>query len=117
MVTKRESKDSSKNVFTRMFNPTNYPKNNILSVPNFEKLFSKKNLTLGQRAADLLTKWAGSWFFILFFLSFMIFWMMINVYFLINLGNKPFDPYPFILLNLVLSCLALSHTKSCKDHR
>ena len=62
--------------------------------------------TFGQKASDNLTKWAGSWFFILGFLALLGFWIATNAYFLIqyNLG-KPFDPYPFILLNLVLSCL------------
>lgn len=66
----------------------------------------KKNLTLGQRAADALTKHAGSWGFILFFALFLTVWMLINVHFLVQYEKQPFDPYPFILLNLVLSCLA-----------
>lgn len=63
--------------------------------------------TLGQRAADKLTQIAGSWGFIISFLIFLVIWMAINVYFLkaYTIG-KPWDPYPFILLNLVLSCLA-----------
>lgn len=65
-----------------------------------------RKLTLGQRAADALTKWAGSWVFILSFLVFLIIWILINGYFLLQYYNKTFDPYPFILLNLVLSCLA-----------
>ena len=63
--------------------------------------------TFGQKAADSLTKWAGSWTFIISFLVFIVVWMFINVYFLIQYKvGKPWDPYPFILLNLVLSCLA-----------
>ena len=58
--------------------------------------------TLGQRAADSLTKYAGSWSFILFFFVFLTIWMMANVY----AWTQQWDPYPFILLNLVLSCLA-----------
>jgi len=63
--------------------------------------------TIGQRASDGLTKAAGSWAFIISFLIFICLWMFINIRFLIqyNLGT-PWDPYPFILLNLVLSCLA-----------
>lgn len=63
--------------------------------------------TFGQKAADSLTKWAGSWAFILTFFVFILIWMIINGYLLLQYekGN-PFDPYPFILLNLVLSCLA-----------
>jgi len=63
--------------------------------------------TIGQRASDGLTKAAGSWAFIISFLIFIALWMFVNIRLLIqyNLGN-PWDPYPFILLNLVLSCLA-----------
>ena len=69
-------------------------------------LISKKRhkLTLGQRSADFLAKWAGSWFFIISFFVFIIFWMVVNTYWII-FGQK-WDLYPFILLNLILSCLA-----------
>jgi len=69
---------------------------------------NKKNrLTLGQKTADSLTKWAGSWVFILSFLGFIILWMAFNTYIWFkHLSGDPFDPYPYILLNLVLSCLA-----------
>ena len=58
--------------------------------------------TLGQRAADKLAKFAGSWKFIIIFGTTLLVWICINIFFLTN----PFDPYPFILLNLVLSCIA-----------
>tara|TARA_Y100000310_G_C20328871_1_gene644288 strand:+ start:111 stop:578 length:468 start_codon:yes stop_codon:yes gene_type:complete len=58
--------------------------------------------TLGQRASDSLTSKMGSWIFILGFVAFLIAWVLINVYMWVN----SWDPYPFILLNLVLSCLA-----------
>lgn len=61
-----------------------------------------KKITFGQRASDKLAEFAGSWFFIIAFTLFLIIWILINVYFLKN----PFDPYPFIMLNLVLSCIA-----------
>lgn len=60
-------------------------------------------LTYGQRLADKIALFGGSWTFILSFLAFIIFWMFLNVWLLLNKG---FDPYPFILLNLILSCLA-----------
>ena len=60
-------------------------------------------LTLGQRTADKIASFGGSWKFIIIFGIFLIFWMAINTIFLIR---KPFDPYPFILLNLLLSSLA-----------
>ena len=62
----------------------------------------RKQRTFGQKAADILTKWAGSWIFIIFFFCFLFIWMLINVYAWI----ESWDPYPFILLNLVLSMLA-----------
>ena len=58
--------------------------------------------SFGQKAADGLSKWAGSWTFILLFFVFLTFWMIVNIYAWIN----TWDPYPFILLNLILSCLA-----------
>ncbi len=62
--------------------------------------------TFGQKAADKLTRFAGSWAFIIMFFSFLAAWMILNAYFLVNLEKGSFDPYPFILLNLILSCLA-----------
>ncbi|MCR4327859.1 MAG: DUF1003 domain-containing protein [Nanoarchaeota archaeon] len=59
--------------------------------------------TKGERAADKLTKVAGSWGFIGIFAIFLILWMITNV---IWLAHRSWDPYPFILLNLVLSCIA-----------
>ncbi|MAG02199.1 hypothetical protein CMI42_02585 [Candidatus Pacearchaeota archaeon] len=67
----------------------------------------KRKLTLGQLTADWLTKWAGSWTFILSFIVFLMLWMALNTYFWFRyLNGDPFDPFPFILLNLILSCLA-----------
>jgi uncharacterized membrane protein len=60
-------------------------------------------LTYGQRLADKIADFGGSWTFILIFVFIIIVWMAVNIYYL---SNKGFDPYPFILLNLVLSCLA-----------
>jgi len=68
-------------------------------------LLSKKGLTPGQKAADFLTKWVGSWTFISLFAIFLILWICVNVYFLSSANKPSFDPYPFILLNLVLACL------------
>lgn len=59
--------------------------------------------TFGERVADKIATFGGSWIFILSFLGFLCIWMIINI---IVLSKKPFDPYPFILLNLILSCLA-----------
>jgi len=74
---------------------------------NFNHPVSKQKWSLGQRAADRLTAVMGSWGFILIFFLFLIIWILINSYFLISyFSTDPFDPYPFILLNLALSCLA-----------
>ena len=62
----------------------------------------KEKYTLGQRAADTIAKFAGSWAFIFSFAGVLILWMGVNAIF----AAKAFDPYPFILLNLVLSCVA-----------
>ena len=63
---------------------------------------ASEQLTLGQRAADAIARFAGSWTFILLFTAVILVWVGANVWFLAN----PYDPYPFILLNLVLSCVA-----------
>ena len=63
----------------------------------------KQTLTIGQRVADKVASFGGSWTFIISFGVFIAIWIFINIFWLINKG---FDPYPFILLNLILSCLA-----------
>jgi uncharacterized membrane protein len=59
--------------------------------------------TFGQRLADKIASFGGSWKFIIIFGVFILIWIFSNIIFLLNKG---FDPYPFILLNLILSCLA-----------
>lgn len=70
-----------------------------------DKLESEEapQLTFGQRIADKVAVFGGSWTFIISFMSFLIIWILINVF---VLTQKPFDPFPFILLNLILSCVA-----------
>lgn len=60
-------------------------------------------LKFGERIADKVATFGGSWTFIISFGTFILLWIVVNVYWLLNKG---FDPYPFILLNLILSCLA-----------
>jgi uncharacterized membrane protein len=62
-----------------------------------------RQLTLGERVADRIADFAGSWTFIILFFIVLVVWVAINS---IILLARPFDPYPFILLNLVLSCIA-----------
>ena|SRR3989344_2331065 len=62
--------------------------------------------TLGQKSADFITSWMGSWTFIIILIILMFLWIWFNGYYLIKVLNGiPFDPYPFILLNLALACL------------
>ena len=72
-----------------------------------EKLFSenqdKAKDTFGQQMADKVAAFGGSWNFILIFSGILVFWICLNTFVLIS---HPFDPYPFILLNLVLSSVA-----------
>lgn len=63
----------------------------------------EETLTLGDRVADKVARFGGSWIFIFSFFVFIILWIIVNALVLVF---KPFDPYPFILLNLLLSCLA-----------
>src|SRR6266581_9095937 len=61
------------------------------------------NLTFGERLSDRIASFGGSWRFIILFGAVLFGWIILNGIFLLNRG---FDPYPFILLNLILSCLA-----------
>ncbi len=68
-----------------------------------EESLVQVDLTYGQRLADKVASFGGSWTFIIYFGVFILIWIIINIVFL---ANKSFDPYPFILLNLILSCIA-----------
>lgn len=61
-------------------------------------------MTMGDRIADKVSEVCGSWTFIILFIGFLIGWVVLNTVILI--GDKSIDPYPFILLNLVLSCIS-----------
>ena len=75
---------------------------NLLPDSKISESPATEKYTLGQRAADAIAKFAGSWAFIFAFTGVLILWMVINTI----LASNAFDPYPFILLNLVLSCVA-----------
>ena len=77
-------------------------KNNAILSENIQDEI-ESDLTVGEKIADRVAAFGGSWTFIIAFFSFILVWMFINVWLL---ATKPFDPYPFILLNLILSCLA-----------
>ncbi|WP_291132981.1 DUF1003 domain-containing protein [Flavobacterium sp. UBA7682] len=82
---------------------------NVIKSLTADKSFVSKvqdepdNRTFGQLIADKVADFGGSWTFIISFFIFILIWIGSNVYILLNKG---FDPYPFILLNLILSCLA-----------
>ena len=75
---------------------------NLLADSKISESPTAEKYTLGQRAADAIAKFAGSWAFIFAFTGVLILWMVINTI----LAADAFDPFPFILLNLVLSCVA-----------
>lgn len=77
-------------------------KNNSILSENIQEQ-QEGELTFGQKLADQVASFGGSWFFILSFFSFILGWIGINVWLL---ASRPFDPFPFILLNLILSCVA-----------
>ena len=75
---------------------------NLLADSKISESPATEKYTLGQRAADAIAKFAGSWAFIFAFTGVLILWRVINTI----LAADAFDPFPFILLNLVLSCVA-----------
>lgn len=77
-------------------------KNNSILSENIQDEIEGQ-LTIGQKFADKIAVFGGSWTFILTFFSFILIWITVNIWFL---ATQPFDPFPFILLNLILSCLA-----------
>jgi uncharacterized membrane protein len=77
-------------------------KNNSILTENIQE-DKEDELTFGQRLADRVAEFGGSWTFIITFFSFILIWMVINIW---VVATRPFDPFPFILLNLILSCLA-----------
>ena len=75
---------------------------NLLADSKISESPATEKYTLGQRAADAIAKFAGSWAFIFAFTGVLLLWMVVNTI----LAADAFDPFPFILLNLVLSCVA-----------
>lgn len=70
---------------------------------NGQQPYFRQQLTFGQKAADALTGFLGSWRFLILFTIYLMIWIGMNSWLL---TRQHFDPYPFILLNLTLSCLA-----------
>lgn len=69
-----------------------------------DKPYVLQKKTLGGKAVDYLTNWVGSWHYIIILTAFLLLWIIINTSFF--LSNKSWDPYPFILLNLVIAAIA-----------
>jgi len=65
----------------------------------------EESLTLGQKLADRIAVFGGSWTFIIIFVALLLFWIALNTLLLTRIG-RPFDAYPYIFLNLILSMLA-----------
>ena len=65
-----------------------------------------EQLTFGQKMADKVASFGGSWAFIILFMLVLMAWIVLNSFILIKLGSRSFDPYPYIFLNLILSMLA-----------
>lgn len=66
----------------------------------------EESRSFGERLADRIAAFGGSWTFILIFMGAVVLWIVINTVLLLRAGGQPFDPYPFILLNLFLSLVA-----------
>jgi uncharacterized membrane protein len=78
-------------------------KNNSILTEDLQNKINEQRPTFGQRMADMIAVFGGSWMFVIAFFSFILLWILINVW---QWSVKPYDPFPFILLNLILSCLA-----------
>ncbi len=108
-VSNNSSKTSHKNVTKVKSKSSKDVKNKKIETGN--KNFTKhehhpifrEEKTIGQKAADFIANFGGSWTFVISLIVILLAWMAINAFIL---TQKPFDPYPFILLNLVLSTLA-----------
>ena len=74
----------------------------LLAESTLYNIYEEEDVTFGQKAADKLASFAGSWAFVISFALFLAAWITANL----RLLKQPFDPYPFILLNLILSCIS-----------
>ena len=92
----KELNDSEKRVIESIAEST--------AVSENVNLTFREGRTFGQKVADKIASFGGSWTFIGLFIGFIVLWILINTIWLAN--EAIFDPYPFILLNLGLSCLA-----------
>lgn len=96
-----EFQAAHKEIMRQIINATDQEQESILARIMEEEMGVK--YSLGERLADKVAGFGGSWTFIIYFLLFTAVWVVYN---LGGFAQKPFDPYPFILLNLMLSCVA-----------
>jgi uncharacterized membrane protein len=73
-----------------------------LQIRNVNEAMDER-MTVGERVADLVARFGGSWAFLISFAGFLALWMLVNTTWVLR---KPADPFPFIFLNLILSCIA-----------
>lgn len=73
----------------------------LLAESTLYNIYEDESPNFGQKAADIISSFAGSWAFVICFTVILIAWIAVN-----RLFKTPFDPYPFILLNLILSCVS-----------
>ena len=74
----------------------------LLAESTLYNIYEDEKVTFGQKAADLMARFAGSWAFVIIFCTALILWVGVNFI----LTDRAFDPFPFILLNLILSCVS-----------
>ncbi len=105
-MTKKEKQDLIKKIikYTDENTDEEHFIHQLMSDTSFYNIETEEKTTCSQKAADGIAKFAGSWLFIICFSLGLIIWIIFNIY-LANVSTA-FDPYPFVLLNLVLSCIA-----------
>ncbi len=105
-MTKKEKQDLIKKIikYTDENTDEEHFIHQLMCDNSFYNIEKEEELTNSQKAADKIAKFAGSWLFILCFSLGLVAWIVFNIYLTTN--SKAFDPYPFVLLNLVLSCIA-----------
>jgi len=109
---KRSARELSEQLLHRGFDTLGAPEQRVLRriadhlhISRNVRAEQEASLSLGQRLADRIAAFGGSWTFILIFLGILLAWIVLNSVLLLRRGHA-FDPYPYILLNLVLSMLA-----------
>jgi len=113
MANKLQKEEMAKSIFGRVWDELTERERRILGHVKERRYVShdtnqefETKLTFGQRIADKVASFGGSWTFIILFGIVLLAWVILNSLILARSGGGPFDPYPYILLNLFLSMLA-----------